>query len=212
MRPTNHIVLATLNKGKIEEYKLLFKDHPEYQLKTLDEVAFNPSALSKVETGKTYYENAFLKAKVGHFCGKYPTISDDSGLEVDALSGRPGVFSDRYAEPKEGESKSAANIRKLLEELKGVPKEKRTAKFVCTVVFMVEGVVLTASESISGTILEAPRGNLGFGYDPIFLVDGTDKSFAELTGEEKNKISHRAKAFRALIDQIKQKHIQLVHP
>lgn len=205
-------MLASLNAGKIKEYRSLFEEYPDLKFKTLPELVFNVSSLKEAETGKTYHENAFNKGRLAHLAAKVPTISDDSGLEVDALEGRPGVFSDRYSEPRPGETKDAANIRKLLEELKGVPKEKRTARFVCTLVFFVEGVVLTATDTLEGQILEAARGSNGFGYDPAFLVKGTDKSLAEMTLEEKNKLSHRAKAFRSMISQIHDKGIKLVRP
>lgn len=213
MRATNIIVLGSLNKGKIVEYRSLFTAHPELEFRSLADIIFNPSSLKEAETGKTYYENAFNKCKLSHFASHYPTISDDSGLEVDAMEGRPGVFSDRYATSrKEGESQDQANVRKMLEELKGVPLEKRTARFVCTLVFMVEGVILTTTGTMEGSILEAPRGSNGFGYDPIFLVKGTDKSLAEMTLEEKNKLSHRAKAFDEMLKLIKEKGVKLVRP
>lgn len=205
-------MLGSLNKGKIAEYRSLFKDYPNIEFKTLPELVFNVSSLKEAEKGQTYYDNAFFKGKLSHFAAKVPTISDDSGLEVDALGGRPGVFSDRYAEPRKDETKDAANVRKLLEELKGVPKEKRTARFTCTTLFFVEGVVLQATGTLEGSILEVPRGTMGFGYDPIFLVKGTDKSLAEMTLEEKNKISHRANALHALMSEVKNKGIKLVRP
>ncbi|MEW6055939.1 MAG: RdgB/HAM1 family non-canonical purine NTP pyrophosphatase [Bdellovibrionota bacterium] len=205
-------MLSSLNRGKIHEYQALFQEYPDLQFKTLEELVFNVSSLKEAETGTTYYQNAFNKGKLGHLASKYPTISDDSGLEVDALEGRPGVFSDRYATLKPGDTQDLANNRKLLDELKNVPKEKRTARFTCTLVFFVEGVVLSSTGAMEGQILEAPRGSRGFGYDPLFLVTGSDKTLAELSLEEKNKISHRAKAFHALMAQIKEKGIKLVRP
>lgn len=212
MRATNIIMLGSLNKGKIHEYAELLKAYPTIDFKTLPELVFNVSSLKEAEKGKTYYDNAFSKGRLAHLAAKYPTLSDDSGLEVDALSGRPGVFSDRYAQPGKDETKDMANVRKLLEELKGVPKEKRTARFVCCTVFLIEGVVLTATETLEGSILEVPRGGNGFGYDPIFLVKGSDKALAEMTLDEKNKISHRAKALHAIMTQIKDKGLKLVRP
>lgn len=213
MRATNIIVLGSLNKGKIVEYRSLFAAHPELQFKPVADLIFNPGALKGAETGNTYYENALSKCKLSHFGSHYPTIGDDTGIEVDALEGRPGVFSDRYATSrKEGQTQDQANVRKMLEELKGVPLEKRTARFTCTLVFMVEGVVLSTVGTMEGSILEAPRGSNGFGYDPIFLVKGTDKSLAEMTLEEKNKVSHRAKAFEEMLKVIKDKGVKLVRP
>ena len=201
MRKTNVILLSTLNKGKIAEYREIFKEFQDLQLKPISEAVFNADMLAKVETGKTYYENAFNKCRHGHYAAKYPTISDDTGLEVDALGKRPGVDTEKYP-----------GVMKLLEELKGVPKDKRTASFVCTIVFMVEGVELVATEKVDGVILESPSGNQGFGYDPIFMPIGAEKSFGKMTMEEKNALSHRAKAFRTLMRMIKEKNIQLVHP
>lgn len=194
-------MLSSLNKGKIIEYRDLYLSYPDIEFKSIQEVAFNPTALSKVETGSTYEENAFLKCQFGHYAAKYPTIADDTGIEVDALSGRPGVLSER-----------SSDMNKLLHDLRGIPKEKRTARFVCVIVFMIEGIVLTVKESVEGIILEAPGGSGGFGYDPIFIPQGSDKSFGMMSLEEKNKISHRAKAFHKLMSEIKERHIKLVHP
>jgi XTP/dITP diphosphohydrolase len=212
MRTTNIILLASTNPGKIMEITELFKDYPKLQLKAVEELVFNTRSLRGAENGNNYYENAYNKGRLAHLAAKYPTLADDSGLEVDALDGKPGFHSDRYATPKAKETKDQANVRKLLEELKGVPKEKRTARFVCTLVFFVEGVVLSATETMEGTILEAPRGENGFGYDPVFLVKGTDKSLAEMETEEKNKISHRAKALKSIMKLIEEKGVKLVRP
>ncbi|HRK03226.1 MAG TPA: RdgB/HAM1 family non-canonical purine NTP pyrophosphatase [Oligoflexia bacterium] len=212
MRPTNMIMLASQNAGKIREYQSLFNKYPEYKLVTVGEITSNASALAQAENGKTYYENAFEKGQLAHLAGKLPTISDDSGLEVDALGGRPGVLSDRYASIEPGYSKSESNVRKLLEELRGVPKDKRTARFVCTLVFFMEGVVVSATGTVEGSILETPRGPNGFGYDPIFLVKDTDLSMAEMALEQKNELSHRARALAALMQQIKEKNLKLVRP
>lgn len=212
MRKTNIIILSSLNKGKIEEYRALFKEFPEYQFKSIREVVFNPTALSKVESGQTYDENAFLKCQYGYYASKYPTFSDDSGLEVDALSGRPGVLSDRFAEAQDNQSQDEANIRKLLNELKGQSGEMRRARFICKIVFMVEGVVIRSSGILEGSILESSSGSKGFGYDPVFLPKGSDRSLAMMTLEEKNQISHRAQAFHNLIAEIKNQKTALVHP
>ena len=212
MRNTNIIMLASTNHGKITEFASLFKAYPHLQLKGVEELVFNIRSLRGAENGNNYYENAYNKGRLAHLAAKYPTLSDDSGLEVDALDGKPGFHSDRYATPKSSETKDQANVRKLLEELKGVPKEKRTARFVCTLVFFVEGVVLTTTETMEGTILEAPRGENGFGYDPVFLVKGTDKSLAEMDTEEKNKISHRSKALKNMLTLIQEKEVKLVRP
>jgi XTP/dITP diphosphohydrolase len=206
-------MVASTNKDKLTEYEALFKAYPHVSFKPLSEIVWNPSSLSLVEEGgKSYYDNAYNKGRIAHMAAKYPTLSDDTGLEVDALDGRPGIRSHRYAIPRAGETQDMANIKKLLKELDGVPKEKRTARFVCSLVFFVEGVVLSASATLDGLILETARGTRGFGYDPVFLPNGSDKTLAELTLEEKNKISHRSKALQDIMAQIKAKHVNLVRP
>lgn len=212
MRKTNIICLGSLSSAKTKEFKALFKNYPEIDFKSLTEMAWNPSSFADAENGNTYYDNAFKKCKLAHMASKVPTISDDSGLEVEALSKKLGVFSKRYAIPKDGESQDQANNKKLLEELKGLPHEKRRARFVCTIVFMVEGVVLHTTGVLDGHIAEAPRGDNGFGYDPLFIPTGFDKTFAEFTTENKNRISHRAKALKALMSLIEEKKIELVRP
>ncbi len=213
MKNTNTIMLATTSGNKIEEYEHLFQSYPTLNCKNLSEIVSNASSLSFVEAhGKSYYENAYNKGRVAHMAAKYPTLSDDTGIEVDALSGKPGLFSHRYAIPRVGETQDIANNKKLLQELSGIPKDKRTARFVCTLVFFVEGVALTTTGTLEGTILESPRGGNGFGYDPIFLVKGTDKTLAEMALEEKNQVSHRAKAFHNMIALIKEKNLTLVKP
>lgn len=212
MRTTNIIMLGSLSRGKYKEFKELFKNYPEIDFRPLTDFVWNTGAFKEAENANTYYDNAFLKAKLAHYAAKVPTFSDDSGLEVQALNGRPGVHSHRYASPKDGETQDQANIKKLLDELKSVPKEKRTARFVCTIVFMVEGLILSATGAVDGTILEHPRGDHGFGYDPLFLPNGYTKTFAEMSAEDKNKISHRAMALNHLMSLIKEKNVQLVRP
>ena len=150
------------------------------------------------ETGKTFAENALLKARAGCADSMMPCIADDSGLCIDALNGEPGVYSARYL----GEDTPyAEKMRLILERMRDVPAEKRTARFVSAVAcvfptgdwFTVEGVC-------EGTIGDAPRGDNGFGYDPIFMVDG--RSFAELSAEEKDAVSHRGRALRALAEKL----------
>ncbi|MBI2604919.1 MAG: RdgB/HAM1 family non-canonical purine NTP pyrophosphatase [Deltaproteobacteria bacterium] len=205
-------MLGSLSKGKTREYRELFRAYPEIDFKALGEIVWNPTSFQTVENANTYYDNAYAKGQLAHYAAKLPTIADDSGLEVDALGGRPGVRAHRFAEPKRGEAQDFANNRKLLEELKGLPGENRGARFACTIVFFVEGVVLSATGTLEGTILEAPRGDQGFGYDPLFLPKGSDKTLAEMSTEDKNKISHRARALKALMMQIRDKKIELVRP
>lgn len=148
------------------------------------------------ETGTSFEENARLKSRSGCQESGMPCIGDDSGLMVDALDGAPGVYSARYAGDH---GNDPANIALLLENLKDVPDEKRTARFVCTVCCTYpDGREIVVSGKCEGKIGYAPKGNGGFGYDPVFMVG--DKSFAELTAEEKDKISHRGNALKALAE------------
>lgn len=148
------------------------------------------------ETGTTFEENARLKSESGCKESGMPCIGDDSGLVVDALDGAPGVYSARYAGDH---GNDPANIALLLENMKDVPDEKRTARFMCTVCCTYpDGSEIVVSGTCEGKIGYEPKGNGGFGYDPVFMVG--DKSFAELTAEEKDKISHRGNALKALAE------------
>lgn len=186
------IVIATRNPGKAKEFAALFAKEG-YQIKTLLDY---PDLPDVEETGTTFEENARLKAETIAQLLQQPVLADDSGLVVDALNGMPGIFSARFA----GERKSdAANNAKLLHELKNVPDEQRTAHFHCTLVFAApqkESLVVEADWD--GRIARIPQGDNGFGYDPLFIVPGYDKTSAELTSEEKNKISHRGMAVKEL--------------
>lgn len=152
------------------------------------------------ETGETFAENAYIKAKAAFEKTGMPSVADDSGLVVDALNGEPGVYSARYA----GENaRDEERIAKLLKNLEGVPGEKRTAHFVSSICCILdENTVITAEGRCIGVITEEMRGNGGFGYDPVFLTDG-GKTFAELSAEEKDKLSHRGKALRMLYEKLK---------
>lgn len=186
------IVIATRNPGKAKEFAALFAKEG-YQIKTLLDY---PDLPDVEETGMTFEENARLKAETIAQLLQQPVLADDSGLVVDALNGMPGIFSARFA----GERKSdAANNAKLLHELTNVPDEQRTAHFHCTLVFAApqkESLVVEADWD--GRIARIPQGDNGFGYDPLFIVPGYDKTSAELTSEEKNKISHRGMAVKEL--------------
>lgn len=151
------------------------------------------------ETGTTFVENARLKARAAFERTKLPCIADDSGLMVDALNGAPGVYSARYS----GENATdSANNEKLLAELSQVQPARRTAKFVCVICCILEnGKEIIAHGECIGTIAAKPRGNDGFGYDPLFIVEG-GKRFAQLSPEEKDKISHRGNAIRILKQQL----------
>ncbi|MFV0560782.1 MAG: ribonuclease PH [Enterococcus sp.] len=189
---TPTIIIATRNAGKAREFAELF-GRSGYQVKTLLDY---PELPDVEETGTTFEENARLKAETIAQILQQPVLADDSGLKVDALNGLPGVYSARFA----GEQKSdAANNAKLLHELTGVPDEKRTAQFHCTLVFAQPGKEsLVVEADWPGKIGRIPRGDNGFGYDPLFIPDGFTETSAELSGEEKNKISHRGQATEKL--------------
>ena len=185
------IVIATRNTGKVKELTALL-GHVVEKITPLRELNSVPDI---VEDGDTFRMNALKKARlVSGVTGKI-TLADDSGLEVDGLGGRPGVFSSRYA----GEGASDKdNIRKLLEELNGI--SGRNARFVCDLALVFpDGEEIVVEGICEGVILERPRGDGGFGYDPVFFLPDVDKTMAELTAEEKNLISHRARAVRALV-------------
>jgi XTP/dITP diphosphohydrolase len=184
-----HLVVATRNPGKIVEINALLTGLVEQISSAGDFVDFPET----VEDGATFEENALKKAReASRFCG-LPALADDSGLVVDALNGRPGVFSARYAGEGFGD---AANNARLLEECHDIPQDLRQAAFVCVLAFVTpEGVERLFTGRVAGRILSAAKGEGGFGYDPLFLVDGFDRSMAELELAEKNLVSHRAQAF-----------------
>lgn len=187
------IVLASRNRGKIAELKELLglELTVPFRLLSLDEIGYYGDT---EETGKSFEENAFIKAAVPAALG-YIGVADDSGLIVDALGGAPGIYSARYS----GEDADAArNNEKLLRELERCPEPARTARFFCAVscVFPDGREPITATGSCEGRILCAPRGEGGFGYDPLFYYPPLDRSFGELSPEEKNRISHRSAAMR----------------
>lgn len=183
-------VMATHNQKKLDELERI--------LMPLQISVSAPDLLEVEETGTTFAENAFLKADSACRETGLPAVADDSGLMVDALNGAPGVYSARYA----GEDATDLDrIHKLLDALKDVPEEKRTAKFVSAICCVFpDGSQITAQGECAGTIAFAPEGAGGFGYDPIFLVNG--RSFAQLTAEEKDEISHRGCALRAFAEKL----------
>jgi len=190
------LVIATFNQHKIAEITAILPGLP-FELKCLGEL---PGALPAEEDGATFEENAAKKAlAAAAFSGGW-ALADDSGLEVDALGGAPGVRSARYA----GEGcATAENNARLLGELAGVPPEKRTARFVCVMVLASPaGVSVVARGTLEGVITEAPRGANGFGYDPLFEVQGAGLTLAELSSSEKNLRSHRAAALRAILPEL----------
>ena len=184
------LVVATRNRGKIVEINSLLSGLVD-QISSITDFTDFPET---VEDGATFEANALKKAREASRFTALPALADDSGLVVDALNGRPGVFSARYAGEGAGD---AANNARLVKECLNIPDERRQAAFVCVLAFVTpEGVEKLFSGRVAGRIISEPRGNGGFGYDPFFLVDGFDRSMAELSLAEKNSISHRAEAFR----------------
>lgn len=186
------IMIATGNPGKAKEFEKMFAD-AGYAIKTLKDF---PDLPDVKETGRTFEENARLKAETIANILQMPVLADDSGLEVEALGGLPGIYSARFA----GEHKNdGSNNAKLLYELTDVPDEKRGAQFHCTLVFAApKKQSLVVEAKWLGRIGRIPRGENGFGYDPLFIVDGMGKTAAELSNEEKNQISHRGLALKKL--------------
>ncbi len=187
------VVLATGNKGKVRELSAILADAG---------ITVQPQSDFAVpeaeETGLTFVENAILKARNAAAHTGLPAVADDSGIEVDALNGAPGIYSARYAGK---EADSADNNAKLLEVLKGLPESQRTARFRCVIVYLRHAddpSPIIAEGAWEGRILEAPRGEGGFGYDPLFFVPTHGCSSAELPPEEKNRISHRGLALAEL--------------
>jgi XTP/dITP diphosphohydrolase len=182
------IVLATNNRDKVKEIRLALTGLP-VTIKTKDDF---PNFPDPEETGTTLHENALIKAKAIYQAFGLPALSDDSGLEVDALNGAPGVYSSRYA----GENVTYAdNCRKLIKEMQGIPKEKRTARFRCVIAMCWNEQDVEYADGVSeGYITEDMSGDKGFGYDPVFYSPTLAKRFSELTMEEKNQVSHRGRA------------------
>lgn len=182
------LLLATTNMHKLEEYSAIFSDIP-FLLLSLRDVQLD---IDVEETGTTFAENAQLKALAYARASGMLTLADDSGLEIDALGGLPGIYSARFA----GVGTSyAERFRLLLGQLQGLPVSQRTARFRCAIAIAEpSGYCQTVEATLEGQIAEAPRGQYGFGYDPIFLVPGAGKTTAELMPEEKNRISHRGRA------------------
>ena len=190
----DRIVLATGNAGKVRELGAMLAG---LGVRVLPQSDFGvPEA---AETGLSFVENAILKARNAAAHTGLPAIADDSGIEVDALNGAPGIYSARYAG---ADGSDSANNAKLLAALAGVPAQARSARFRSVIVFMrhaEDPSPLIAEGAWEGRILDAPRGSGGFGYDPLFLAAGRGVSAAELPAEEKNRLSHRGQALRRLL-------------
>ena len=190
------IVLASGNKGKLREFSAMFATHfADQHITLIPQTELGVSDAD--ETGLSFVENAIIKAR--HACavtGK-PALADDSGIEVDALDGAPGIYSARYSGAGD-----KANNEKLLEALKGLPEEQRSARFQCVLVYMrheKDPTPQVFQGSWEGRILTAPSGTEGFGYDPVFFVPGEGVSAAELSKERKNELSHRGQAIQQLL-------------
>ncbi len=192
------LILATSNKDKAREIAEILSDTP-FVVKTMKEEGYDPDI---VEDGKTFEENALIKARTVHALaeGAY-VMADDSGLCIDALDGAPGIYSARFC----GENSTyPEKFAKIFEMLKDVPEEKRTAKFVCSIaVVRPDGSEFTVRGEICGVLHEKPMGDGGFGYDPIFYVPEFGMTTAQMTKEQKNSISHRGKASRAMAEKLK---------
>ena len=195
----SRVVLASNNKGKVREFGQLLADfhmeivpQSEYQVSEVD------------ETGLTFVENAILKARHAAAQAGLPAIADDSGIEVDALHGAPGIHSARFAGPGASDQ---ANLDKLLADLEDVPEEQRSARFQCLVVYLEHAedpTPIICQGTWEGRITREPRGENGFGYDPVFFIPDHGCTSAELTAQSKNAISHRGQALRKLVEALKE--------
>lgn len=193
---TRKILLASSNPGKLREFAAGLA---EQDIELVPQSAFGVT--SATESGLTFVENAILKARQASRATGLPTIADDSGLEVDALGGAPGVFSARYAGP---EADDSANNARLLRELSGIPSEQRTARFRCVLVYLrnpEDSSPIIGQGVWEGRILCTAQGQGGFGYDPLFFVPERNCSAAELPVPEKNRLSHRGAALQDLLQQ-----------
>jgi XTP/dITP diphosphohydrolase len=193
----DRLVLASGNVGKVREIGALLAP---LEIELVSQAAFGLD--SAEETGATFVENSLLKARHAAAGSALPAIADDSGLVVDVLGGAPGIYSARYA----GDGGDEANVRKLLQALDGVPPALRRARFVCVAVFLRHAgdpLPLVCEGHWEGTIALAPRGHGGFGYDPVFIPLGDTRSAAELPPAEKNRLSHRGRAFTELLARLR---------
>lgn len=195
------VVLASSNSGKLRELASLLAAFG------LDLIAQSSLGVeTPPETGETFAANALLKARHAAAATHFPALADDSGIEVDALGGRPGIYSARYA----GEGASDQdNVRKMLGELRDVAAERRTARYQCVIAFVstaADPEPILASGTWEGTLIREPRGLGGFGYDPIFVPRGFDRTAAELDAAQKNSLSHRGQALATLVTQLQNRH------
>jgi XTP/dITP diphosphohydrolase len=191
----HRVLLATRNPYKVQELRRIFADAGVSGVELVS-LADNPDAPDVAEIGLTFGENAVLKARTVAAATGLPAIADDSGLSVDVLGGMPGVLSARWA-GRHGDD--AANLALVLDQLADVPDDRRTARFVCAAALALpDGTVIVEEGVVLGRLVREARGTNGFGYDPIFVPDGETRTTAELPSAEKDAISHRGRAFRAL--------------
>lgn len=194
--PGMRILLASTNQGKIVELRQIL-DLTGVEVIGLGDLA----TAEQIETGSTFRENALLKARYYRNASGLPTMADDSGLEVEALGGAPGLHSARYGG---ADASDEGRINKLLYAMKDVPPDQRGARFVCVAAIAWDGGEQTFTGEAHGRILAEPRGRGGFGYDPVFFYATLGRTFAELTATEKAKVSHRGRAFRQLADWLRE--------
>lgn len=185
------LVIATKNPHKLKEIKEIL-NFSKVQIFSLNDFKNFPEIK---ETGKTFYENAYIKAKAINRYTNLPALADDSGLEVKALNYEPGIYSARYAGKNASDSE---RIKKLLNKMKGIPFERRKARFVCCMVFIDGRKIFNATGFCEGYIATRPAGRNGFGYDPVFYIPDIGKTLAQLAPEQKNIISHRANAVKKI--------------
>ena len=202
MNEHNELLVATNNVGKVRELSQLLSDFP-VRLRLLAEF---PEVFEAEETGETFEENALIKARHYSTHTGLLTLSDDSGLAVDALGGAPGVRSARYAGR---EATYAERMSKLLDELDATGDEQRRARFVCVIAVAdpAAGAPHTFEGICEGRLARAPRGNGGFGYDPLFIPDGYDRTFGELPADIKHQLSHRARALRQAVRHLRERYV-----
>jgi XTP/dITP diphosphohydrolase len=201
------IVLATGNPAKLQELTTLLSP---WQIEVVPQSAF--SQASADETGLTFVENAILKARHAAALSGLPAIADDSGLEVDALQGRPGIHSARFAGPG---ASDADNLQKLLKDLEDVPDALRTARYRCALVwlrFALDPAPIVCQASWEGVVIRERRGAGGFGYDPVFRIAGLEQTAAEIPAADKNRLSHRGQALRMLVRELELSHAFLLPP
>lgn len=199
MNQKGRIVFATGNAGKMREIRMIMEDMG-MEILSMKEIGINPDI---VEDGTTFTENAIIKAKAVAALTDAIVLADDSGLEIDALNKEPGIYSARYMGEDTSYRIKNAN---LIERLEGVPEEKRTARFVCAIAAVLpDGELLTTLGTVEGRIGYEEKGENGFGYDPIFFLPEFGCTSAELTDEQKNEISHRGKALRAMKQLLQEK-------